>query len=167
MVLPVPKPTAQPDLQAAGRRTTMHNRSILLVEDNPDDVVLTMRALQKNGLDHAVVVVRDGVEALDYLQGRGRYAGRDTSQSPALVLLDLKLPRLGGLELLEQIKGDRVLHQLRVVVLTSSQEEEDVLTSYSHGASSYIRKPVDFNEFQKAVGQLGQYWLRLNEATPT
>jgi two-component system response regulator len=141
-------------------------RSILLVEDHPDDVVLTMRALQKHGLGNSVVVVRDGVEALDYLQGRGNYAGRDISQAPALVLLDLKLPRLGGLELLEQLQQDRALQQLRVVVLTSSQEEEDVLASYSHGACSYIRKPVDFQEFLQAVGRLGDYWLRLNEASP-
>ncbi len=144
----------------------MDTRSILLVEDNPDDVVLTMRALQKHGLGNSVVVVRDGVEALDYLQGRGHYAGRDPTQAPGLVLLDLKLPRLGGLELLEQLQQDRALQQLRVVVLTSSQEEEDVLASYRHGACSYIRKPVDFQEFLKAVGRLGDYWLRLNEASP-
>lgn len=144
----------------------MSSRSILLIEDNPDDVVLTLRALQKNGLTNEVIVVRDGVEALDYLHGRGSYVGRDVQQLPALVLLDLKLPRLGGLDLLGQLRTDPQLHRLRVVVLTSSREDEDILTSYSQGACSYIRKPVDFNDFLKAVGHLGVYWLVLNEPVP-
>lgn len=144
----------------------MDSRHILLVEDNPDDVVLTMRAFQKHGLGNRVTVVRDGVEALEYLQGSGKYVGRDPQHQPALVLLDLKLPRLGGLELLEQLQQDANLRRLRVVVLTSSAEEEDILGSYDRGAYSYVRKPVDFNEFLNAVGQLGTYWLLLNEQAP-
>lgn len=141
----------------------MDARSILLVEDNPDDVVLTLRALQKNGLDHEVTVVRDGAEALDYLQGRGPYAGRDSSLLPSLVLLDLKLPKVSGVELLERLSHSDLRDRLRIVVLTSSEEEEDVVSSYRSGACSYVRKPVDFQEFLRTVGQLGKYWLKLNE----
>lgn len=141
----------------------MDSRSILLVEDNPDDVVLTLRALQKNGLDHEVTVVRDGAEALDYLQGKGPYSGRDSSQLPSLVLLDLKLPKVSGVELLERLSHTELRDQLRIVVLTSSEEEEDVVSSYRSGACSYVRKPVDFQEFLRTVGQLGKYWLKLNE----
>ena len=141
----------------------MDTRSILLVEDNPDDVVLTMRALQKNGLENAVTVVRDGVEAWDYLLGTGTFVGRDTSQLPALVLLDLKMPKVNGLEFLQRLGEHPELKQLRVVVLTSSQEAEDIIQSYQFGACSYIRKPVDFNEFVQTVGQLGTYWLVLNQ----
>lgn len=141
----------------------MDARSILLVEDNPDDVVLTLRALQKNGLDHEVTVVRDGAEALDYLQGKGPYAGRDSSLLPSLVLLDLKLPKVSGVELLERLSHSDLRDRLRIVVLTSSEEEEDVVSSYRSGACSYVRKPVDFQEFLRTVGQLGKYWLKLNE----
>ena len=141
----------------------MDSRSILLVEDNADDVVLTLRALQKNGLNHEVIVARDGAEALHYLRGTGPYAGRDASVLPALVLLDLKLPRITGLELLKSLQDDARLQQLRVVVLTSSKEDEDVLRTYRYGAASHIRKPIDFNDFLMVVGQLGKYWLELNE----
>ncbi len=154
------------ECSARGRKSIMNSRTILLVEDNPDDVVLTMRALKKHGLENNVTVVRDGVEALDYLQGRGNYAGRDTRQLPGLVLLDLKLPRLGGLEVLEQIQQDDVLRRLRIVVLTTSLEEEDILASYDLGACSYVRKPVNFSEFLTAVGKLGAYWLGQNEGLP-
>lgn len=145
------------------RIALMDSRSILLVEDNADDVVLTLRALQKNGLTHEVIVARDGAEALHYLRGTGPYAGRDANVLPALVLLDLKLPRITGLELLKSLHDDTRLQQLRVVVLTSSKEDEDVLRTYRYGASSHIRKPIDFNDFLKVVGQLGKYWLELNE----
>jgi two-component system response regulator len=144
----------------------MDSRPILLVEDNPDDVVLTLRALQKNQIGNDVVVVRDGVEALDYLRGTGAYSGRDRQKLPSIVLLDLKLPRVDGLELLKALRADRDLCLLRVVVLTSSREEQDVVQGYAYGACSYIRKPVNFDEFLKAVGQLGVYWLLLNECPP-
>lgn len=141
----------------------MDRRPILLVEDNPDDVVLTLRALHQNQLSNQVIVARDGIEALDYLRGTGEYAGRDSTQLPALVLLDLKLPRMSGTEFLAELQADPRFRPLRVVVLTSSREEEDIASSYAHGACSYIRKPVDFDDFLKAVGQLGLYWLGLNE----
>jgi two-component system, response regulator len=144
----------------------MDLRPILLVEDTPDDVALTMRALHQSGIAREVVVARDGVEALDYLRGTGPFAGRDVRRQPALVLLDLKLPRLGGLEVLREMQADPELSTLRVVVLTSSREEEDIVASYAYGACSYVRKPVDFNEFLSAVRRLGEYWLTLNEAVP-
>jgi len=144
----------------------METRQILLVEDNADDVVLTLRALTQHGLGNNVVVVRDGVEALDYLHGTGAYTGRDVTQLPGLVLLDLKLPRMNGLEVIKAIRNDPELHHLRVVVLTTSAEEEDLVASYARGASSYVRKPVDFKEFLDAVGRLGVYWLQLNENVP-
>jgi two-component system response regulator len=145
----------------------MDARPILLVDDAPDDVALTLRALQRNQIPHEVVVARDGVEALDYLRGHGLFAGRDTQLQPALILLDLKLPRMGGLELLQHLQADPELSRLRVVVLTSSREEEDIVASYAHGACSYVRKPIDFSAFLKAVGQIGVYWLSLNETVPT
>ena len=140
----------------------MHNGVILLVEDNPDDVELTLRAFKKNRILNPVVVARDGVEAIDYLFGPDS-GNRDL---PAVMLLDLKLPKMDGFEVLRRIRSDARTHLLRVVVLTSSREDQDVATSYATGANSYIRKPVDFDEFVTAVGQLGLYWLLLNEAPP-
>lgn len=140
--------------------------TILLVEDNPDDVVLTERALKKARIANKVVVARDGVEALDFLFGTGAYSGRDTSATPELVLLDLKLPKLDGLEVLQRLRDDQRTRLLPVVVLTSSREDRDLTRSYELGANSYIRKPVDFKQFAKAVKDLGLYWLVLNEPPP-
>ena len=140
--------------------------TILLVEDNDDDVSLTLRAFKRNNIVNEVVVARDGVEALDYLFGTGAHAGRDITRQPALVLLDLKLPRLDGLEVLNRIRADARTRLLRVVVLTSSKEDQDIVSSYSLGANSYIRKPVDFEQFISMAGQLGMYWLLLNEPPP-
>jgi len=139
------------------------DRPILLVEDNPDDEALTLRAFSKNNIPNPVVVARDGVEALDYLFGTGIHEGRDTSQMPAVVLLDLKLPRIDGLEVLKRIRAHERTGLLPVVVLTTSKEQQDILEAYRLGANSYIRKPVDFERFIQAVGQLGVYWLSLNE----
>jgi two-component system response regulator len=140
--------------------------TILLVEDNPDDVDLTLRAFQKNNIANEVMVARDGVEALDYLFARGAHADRDPARSPSVVLLDLKLPRLDGLEVLGQIRADERTKLLPVVILTSSKEEQDLIKGYALGANSYIRKPVDFAQFMDAVRQLGLYWLVLNESPP-
>jgi CheY-like chemotaxis protein len=142
------------------------NRKILLVEDNPDDVALTLRALKKNSIANEVVIAKDGQEALDWLFGEGAYAGRDVTDMPAFVLLDLKLPKLDGMDVLRAIRAHPVTALLRVIMLTTSREEADIVTSYSLGATSYIRKPVDFDEFIRVVGQLGLYWLILNEPTP-
>lgn len=142
------------------------NKVILLVEDNPDDEALTLRALQKNNILNEVVVARDGVEALDYLFGAGIHAGRDTSELPQIVLLDLKLPRIDGLEVLKRIRADERTRLQPVVILTTSNEERDILASYQLGANSYIRKPVDFEQFMEAVRHLGLYWLVLNIAPP-
>lgn len=136
---------------------------VLLVEDNPDDEALTLRAFRKSNLTNEIVIARDGVEALDYLFGTGTYAGRDVEDLPQLVLLDLKLPKVDGLEVLQRIRESDITKTLPVVILTSSKEQEDLLTSYSLGANSYIRKPVDFNQFIQAVQQLGLYWLVLNQ----
>ncbi|MBV8086205.1 MAG: response regulator [Chloroflexi bacterium] len=141
----------------------MDGRSILLVEDNPDDEVLTMRALQRENISNDIVVVRDGAAALDYLFGTGEYAGRDTSLLPTVVLLDLKLPKVDGLEVLRRIREHEATSILPVVILTSSSEEEDILRGYQLHANSYVRKPVDFARFTQAVRQLKMYWLLLNE----
>ena len=144
----------------------MDDKIILLVEDNPDDEALTRRALKKNNILNEIVVARDGVEALDYLFGTGPHAGRDTSVLPAVVLLDLKLPKVDGLEVLRRVRADERTALLSVVVLTSSKEEQDLVASYRLGANSYVRKPVDFTQFSEAVRQLGLYWLVLNEPPP-
>jgi CheY-like chemotaxis protein len=141
-------------------------RMILLVEDDPDDEALTLRALRAAHVGDEVVVVRDGVEALDYLFGTGRHAGRDVSLQPRVVLLDLKLPRLDGLEVLRRIRADERTRLLPVVILTSSAEDRDRVESYRLGANSYVRKPVDFGRFAEAIRQLGLYWLRLNQPPP-
>jgi two-component system response regulator len=141
-------------------------RSILLVEDDPDDTELTVHALQKHAGIDEVVVKHDGVDAIDYLLAQGPYAGRDPQLLPRLVLLDLKLPRLDGLEVLRRLRAEPRTAMLPVVVLTSSREEKDIVESYRCGANSYIRKPVDFDRFIEAVRQVEQYWLSLNEAPP-
>jgi len=141
-------------------------RLILLVEDNDDDVELTLRALRRNRVANRVDVVRDGAEALEYLFATGSHKGRDVRDAPNLVLLDLKLPKVGGLEVLERLRADPRTRRLPVVVLTSSNVESDLARSYDLGANSYIRKPVDFTQFMEAVNQLGLYWLVLNEAPP-
>ena len=145
----------------------MHGKTILLVEDNADDEALTLRAFKKNNILNDVVVARDGVEALDYLFGTGAHAGRDTSAVPAVVLLDLKLPKLNGLDVLKRIRETPATRFLPVVILTSSKEEQDMVNGYKLGANSYIRKPVDFPQFIEAVKQLGLYWLVLNETPKT
>ena len=141
-------------------------QSILLVEDNRDDEILTIRAFKKNHISNEVVVAHDGAEALDYLFARGKYQGRDTNVMPPVVLLDLKLPKIDGLEVLRQIRSDERTQLLPVVILTSSSEEQDIIKGYRNGANSYIRKPVDFEQFSEAIRQLGLYWLVLNE-TPS
>jgi CheY-like chemotaxis protein len=144
----------------------MADKTILLVEDNPDDVALTLRALKKNNISNEVVIARDGVEAIDYLFGQGAWAGRDMEQRPILILLDLKLPKVDGLEVLKRLRADERTRLLPVVILTSSNEESDLINGYALGANSYIRKPVDFNRFSEAVRQLGLYWLLWNEPPP-
>jgi len=144
----------------------MEDKTILLVEDNADDEKLTLRALKKNNIGNEVVVARNGAEALDYLFGAGSYSGRDTRLMPQVVLLDLKLPKIDGLEVLRQMRANERTKMLPVVILTSSNEEQDRLSGYGFGANSYVRKPVDFNQFTEAVRQLGLYWLVLNEQPP-
>ena len=144
----------------------MKTKFFLLVEDNSSDIELTKRALAKGHIANEMVVAEDGQEALDYLFGNGQYAGRDVSNLPALVLLDLKLPRVDGLEVLRQIRADPRTSRLPVVILTTSKEELDVAQSYDLGANSYIRKPVDFIQFAQAIEHLGLYWLVLNEPAP-
>jgi CheY-like chemotaxis protein len=144
----------------------MPGKYILLVEDNPDDEALTRRALAKNNITNELVVAHDGVEALDFLLGTGPHAGRDTRDTPQVVLLDLKLPRVDGLEVLRRLRADDRTRLLPVVILTSSKEERDLVNGYSLGANSYVRKPVDFNQFVEAVKQLGLYWLVLNQRPP-
>lgn len=143
---------------------SINNTKILLVEDNPDDEALTLRALRHHNIANDVVVARDGVEALDYLFCRGEYADKKENDLPQVVLLDLKLPKLDGLEVLKAMRADKRTKALPVVVLTSSNEEKDIIDSYNLGASSYVRKPVDFVQFIEAVKQLGMYWLVLNQS---
>ena len=144
----------------------MATNPILLIEDNGDDEALTLRALKKNNINNEIVVARDGVEALDYLFATGAWAGRDLSVMPQVVLLDLKLPRIDGLEVLRRMRATERTHLLPVVILTSSNEESDRIAGYGMGANSYVRKPVDFNHFAEAVRQLGLYWLMLNIPAP-
>lgn len=144
----------------------MNHKVILLVEDSPDDVKLALHAFKKANIANQIVVASDGVEALDYLFGTGIHAGRDTREQPAIVLLDLKLPRLDGKEVLRRLRAKSCTKLQPVVVLTSSKEEQDVARCYDLGANSYIRKPVDFDQFIEAVRQLGLYWLLLNESPP-
>jgi CheY-like chemotaxis protein len=141
-------------------------KTILLVEDNPDDEALAIRALKRHHIGNEIIVAHDGVEALDYLYGTGLYANRDTSIKPTVVLLDLKLPRVDGLEVLRRLREDERTRLLPVVILTTSSEEQDMLNSYSLGCNSYIRKPVDFIQFSEAIRQLGMYWLLMNEPPP-
>jgi CheY-like chemotaxis protein len=145
----------------------MNQKTILLVEDNADDEKLTKRALEKNYITNPVAVARDGAEALDYLFGTGAYAGRDVAARPTVVLLDLKLPKIDGLEVLRRIRADQRTRTMPIVILTSSKEEQDLLQGYNCGANSYIRKPVDFGQFVEAVRHLGLYWLVLNEPPPS
>lgn len=141
----------------------MKDRVILLVEDNASDEALTLRALKKSNIMNEIVVARDGVEALDYLFGTGSYAERDMEKIPQIVLLDLKLPKIDGLQVLQKIRENEMTKHLAVVVFTSSSEEEDIVKSYHLGANSYVRKPVDFDQFSHAISQLGLYWVVLNE----
>lgn len=141
--------------------------TILLIEDNPDDEMLTLRALRKQKLANQIDVVRDGAEALDYLRGEGDYEDRDKTQIPQIIMLDLQLPKIDGLQVLRQIRTMSHTSNIPVVVLTSSDEEQDIVQSYSLGANSYVRKPVDFEDFIEAVGQIGLYWLLVNNPPPT
>ena len=143
-------------------RTATNDKAILLVEDNPDDEALTLRALKRHNIGNPVVVARDGVEALDYLFGTGAHAGRDPAELPQVMLLDLKLPRLDGLEVLRRVRADARTRLLPVVILTSSKEESDVVRGYDLGANSYVRKPVDFKQFIDTVNTLSLYWLSMN-----
>jgi two-component system response regulator len=144
----------------------MDDKVILLVEDNPDDEALTLRALKKNNIKNEVVVARDGIEALDYLFGTGAHAGRDLNIQPQIVLLDLKLPKLDGFEVLRQLRAAEATKLLPVVILTTSNEDQDRIKGYGLGANSYVRKPVEFDRFIEAVRQLGLYWLILNDRAP-
>ena len=144
----------------------MENKMILLVEDNADDEALTLRALKKNNIGNKVFIVRDGAEALDFLFCAGIYADRDPREMPQVTLLDLKLPKVDGLEVLRRLRADERTHLLPIVILTSSNEEKDVVAGYQLGANSYVRKPVDFIEFLEAARQLGLYWLVLNNMPP-
>ncbi|MFA6499966.1 MAG: response regulator [Desulfurivibrionaceae bacterium] len=144
----------------------MRTNMILLVEDNSDDEALTLRALKKHNILNEVVVARDGAEALDFLFGTGSYAGRDLNIMPEVILLDINLPKINGLEVLEKIRANERTRLLPVVILTTSNEEQDKIRSYTLGANSFIRKPVDFQQFSEAIRQLGVYWLVLNQSPP-
>ena len=144
----------------------LESKMILLVEDNPDDEALTLRAFKKNHIENKIFIVRDGAEALDFLFCTGIYADRDPHEMPQVTLLDLKLPKVDGLEVLRRLRADERTHTLPIVILTSSNEEKDVVDGYKLGANSYVRKPVDFNEFLEAARQLGLYWLVLNNLPP-
>ena len=157
-------PNSFTDLSYA--RNSLDKRPILLVEDNPDDVALAMRAFKKVGIANPIVVARDGVEALEWLFAEGGYVSRNPRIQPALILLDLKLPRLDGMEVLKRLRANQETRLLRTIVLTSSHEETDIISCYDSGANSYIRKPVDFDHFLEAVGQIALYWLQLNEIPP-
>jgi len=141
----------------------VNRKTLLLVEDNPDDEALTLRALRRNNVANEIIVARDGQEALDYLFGKGAFDGRDTLEQPQVILLDLKLPKIDGLQVLEQLRAELKTRHIPVVVLTSSNEESDIIRSYDLGANSYVRKPVDFEQFLQAARQLGLYWMILNE----
>jgi len=145
----------------------MEKKIILLVEDNPDDIELTLRVLKQYNIANEIVVVRNGAEALDWLFGTGAYTDRDTSIMPTVILLDLHLPKVDGLEVLRRVRADERTELVPVVILTSSQEQEDLVNGYKFGCNSYIRKPVDFVHFGEAVRQLGLYWVLLNEAPPS
>jgi len=147
-------------------KSAMDTRPILVVEDNPDDEILMLRALKKNNIANPIVVARDGVEALDYLFGRGQYEGRNPSETPALVLLDLNLPKVDGFQVLKEMRADRRLKYIPVVILTSSNQDRDIIEGYDLGANSYVRKPVDFEEFVDATGKLVLYWLLVNKMPP-
>ena len=138
--------------------------TILLVEDNPDDIELLMRALRKNNIANDITVAHDGAEALDYLYGSGKWSDRDTNVTPRIILLDLKMPKMNGLQVLEKVRADERTALTPVIILTSSKEEQDLICGYKSGANSYVRKPVDFNEFVDAVRQIGLYWLLINES---
>jgi two-component system response regulator len=144
----------------------VNNKIILLVEDNPDDVELTLRAFKKNNISNNIIVAKDGVEALDYLFGKGIYAGRDVKDMPIVTLLDLKLPKIDGMEVLKTIRQNDLTKLLPVIILTSSAQEIDLVNGYKMGANSYVRKPVDFNKFVEAIKSLGLFWLVWNEPPP-
>jgi CheY-like chemotaxis protein len=144
----------------------MQKQFLVLVEDRPDDIELTSRALKKHGIVNELVVLRDGIEALDYFFGTGKYAGRNLDERPAVILLDIKLPKVDGLEVLKRLRANENTKLIPVVILTSSKEERDVINGYQLGCNSYVRKPINFEEFSEAVRNMGLYWLLLNEPTP-
>ena len=144
----------------------MQSHTILVVEDNPEDEELTLRALKKNRIGNEIVVVRDGAEALDFLFCRNTFAGRDPQALPELILLDIRLPKIDGLEVLRRLRAEKHTQSLPIVLLSSSNEKNDVIEGYKSGANSYVRKPIDFTQFIEAIRQLGLYWLALNEAPP-